>query len=349
MADDTTTALTTPPRSLSGMQPTSDSLHLGNYIGALVEWVRLQETHDAFYFVADLHALTVAPDPTVLRERTRLTAAQFIAGGVDPVRSVLFVQSHIAAHTELAWVLSCLTGFGEAGRMTQFKDKSAKGAGPNVGLFTYPVLQAADILIYDADVVPVGEDQRQHLELSRDLAARFNARFGETLVVPSVHIMRATAKIQDLQTPTAKMSKSAASDAGLISLLDEPSRIVKKIKSAVTDTGREIRYDEADKPGISNLLSIHSALSGTPIATLEASFAGRGYGDLKKEVAEVVLETVTPFRNRTLELMADPAELDRILADGAGRARAIAEATARRVYDRVGLLPMSRPSWPDAG
>ncbi len=339
MPDDTTTAPTMPPRSLSGMQPTSDSLHLGNYIGALVEWVRLQQTHDAFYFVADLHALTVAPDPAVLRERTRLTAAQFIAGGVDPARSVLFVQSHIAAHTELSWVLSCLTGFGEAGRMTQFKDKSAKGAGPNVGLFTYPVLQAADILIYDADVVPVGEDQRQHLELSRDLAARFNTRFGDTLVVPSVHIMRATAKIQDLQTPTAKMSKSAASDAGLISLLDEPSRIVKKIKSAVTDTGREIRYDEADKPGISNLLSIHSALSGTPIATLEVAFAGRGYGDLKKEVAEVVVETVTPFRNRTLELMADPAELDRILADGADRARAIAEATVRRVYDKVGLLP----------
>ena len=342
MPDDTTTAPTTLPRSLSGMQPTSDSLHLGNYIGALVEWVRLQETHDAFYFVADLHALTVAPDPAVLRERTRLTAAQFIAGGVDPGRSVLFLQSHIAAHTELSWVLSCLTGFGEAGRMTQFKDKSAKGAGPNVGLFTYPVLQAADILIYDADVVPVGEDQRQHLELSRDLAARFNARFGDTLVVPSVHIMRATAKIQDLQTPTAKMSKSAASDAGLISLLDEPARIVKKIKSAVTDTGREIRYDEAEKPGVSNLLSIHSALSGTPIATLEAAFAGRGYGDLKKEVAEVVVETVTPFRNRTLELMADPAELDRILADGADRARAIAEATVQRVYDRVGLLPSAR-------
>ena len=336
MPDDTMTA---PPRSLSGMQPTSDSLHLGNYIGALVEWVRLQQTHDAFYFVADLHALTVAPDPAVLRERTRLTAAQFIAGGVDPGRSVLFVQSHIAAHTELSWVLSCLTGFGEAGRMTQFKDKSAKGAGPNVGLFTYPVLQAADILVYDADVVPVGEDQRQHLELSRDLATRFNARFGDTLVVPSVHIMRATAKIQDLQTPTAKMSKSAVSDAGLVSLLDEPARIVKKIKSAVTDTGREVRFDEGDKPGVSNLLSIHSALSGTPIAALEASFAGRGYGDLKKEVAEVVVETVTPFRNRTLELLADPAELDRILADGADRARVIAEATVRRVYDKVGLLP----------
>ena len=330
---------TSTPRSLSGMQPTSDSLHLGNYIGALVEWVRLQETHDAFYFVADLHALTVAPDPAVLRQRTRITAAQFIAGGVDPERSVLFVQSHISQHTELNWILSCLTAFGEAGRMTQFKDKSAKGTNTNVGLFTYPVLQAADILIYDADVVPVGEDQRQHLELSRDLAMRFNARFGKTLVVPEPHIMKATARIQDLQDPTSKMSKSAATDAGLISLLDEPNRIVKKIKSAVTDTERDIRFDEENKPGVSNLLSIHSALSGRSIGELEADYAGKGYGDLKKDVAEVVVEAVTPFRERTLQLMTEPAELDRILADGAERARAVAEATVKRVYDRVGLLP----------
>ncbi len=330
---------TSTPRSLSGMQPTSDSLHLGNYIGALVEWVRLQQTHDAFYFVADLHALTVAPDPAVLRERTRLTAAQFIAGGVDPVESVLFVQSHVSQHTELAWVLSCLTGFGEASRMTQFKDKSAKGTNTNVGLFTYPILQAADILIYDADVVPVGEDQRQHLELSRDLAARFNQRFGNTLVVPEPHIMKATAKIQDLQEPTAKMSKSAATDAGLVSLLDEPNRIVKKIKSAVTDADRDIRYDEETKPGVSNLLSIHSALSGTAIGDLEAAYAGKGYGDLKKDVAEVVVEAVTPFRERTLALMDDRAELDRILASGAERAAEVAEATVRRVYDKVGFLP----------
>ena len=335
----TPTVPTSTPRSLSGMQPTSDSLHLGNYIGALVEWVRLQQTHDAFYFVADLHALTVAPDPAVLRERTRLTAAQFIAGGVDPVESVLFVQSHISQHTELAWVLSCLTGFGEASRMTQFKDKSAKGTNTNVGLFTYPILQAADILIYDADVVPVGEDQRQHLELSRDLAARFNQRFGDTLVVPEPHIMKATAKIQDLQEPTAKMSKSAATDTGLVSLLDEPNRIVKKIKSAVTDADRDIRYDEETKPGVSNLLSIHSALSGTAIGDLEAAYAGKGYGDLKKDVAEVVVEAVTPFRERTLALMDDRAELDRILASGAERAAEVAEATVRRVYDKVGFLP----------
>ncbi len=330
------------PRSLSGMQPTSDSLHLGNYLGALVEWVTLQETHDAFYFVADLHALTVSPEPAVLRERTRVTAAQFIAGGVDPERSVLFVQSHIAAHTELAWVLSTLTGFGEASRMTQFKDKTAKGAVANVGLFTYPVLMAADILIYEPAVVPVGEDQRQHLELSRDLAGRFNQRFGETLVVPEAHIIKEIAKIQDLQQPTAKMSKSAETDAGLISLLEDPARIAKKIKSAVTDVERDIRYDPDTKPGVSNLLSIHSALSGTPIQALEASYEGRGYGDLKKDVAEVVIEAITPFRDRTLELMQDPGQLDRILADGADRAAAVAEATVRRVYDKVGLLAGSR-------
>lgn len=327
------------PRSLSGMQPTSDSLHLGNYIGALVEWVRLQETHDAFYFVADLHALTVFPDPSELRERTRATAAQFIAGGVDPARSVLFVQSHIAQHTELAWVLSTLTGFGEASRMTQFKDKTAKGASANVGLFTYPILMAADILIYDPAVVPVGEDQRQHLELSRDLAGRFNQRFGETLVVPEPHIIREVARIQDLQDPSSKMSKSASSDAGLISLLEDPARIAKKIRSAVTDTGREIRFDPENKPGVSNLLSIHYALSGTPIAQLEEDFAGKGYGDLKREVADVVVSAITPFRNRTLELMRDPAQLDTILADGAERAAEVAEATVRRVYDKVGLLP----------
>jgi tryptophanyl-tRNA synthetase len=323
------------------MQPTSDSLHLGNYIGALVEWVKLQETHDAFYFVADLHALTVAPDPHVLRERTRVTAAQFIAGGVDPERSVLFVQSHIASHTELAWVLSTITGFGEASRMTQFKDKTAKGAPANVGLFTYPILMAADILIYDADVVPVGEDQRQHLEITRDLAGRFNQRFGDTLVVPEPHIIKEIAKIQDLQDPTSKMSKSAGTDAGLIALLEEPARIVKKIKSAVTDAEREIRYDPEAKPGVSNLLSIHSALSGTPITALEATYEGKGYGDLKRDVADVVAGAISPFRDRVLELMRDRAQLDKILADGAEQAADVAEATARRVYDKVGLLPGS--------
>jgi tryptophanyl-tRNA synthetase len=330
------------PRILSGMQPTSDSLHLGNYIGALVNWVGLQDDFDAFYFVADLHALTVPTDPEVLRRRTRVTAAQYIAGGVDPKRSAVFVQSHVKEHTELSWVLGCITGFGEASRMTQFKDKVGKGQNSNVGLFTYPVLMAADILMYDAAYVPVGEDQRQHLEITRDLAQRFNARYGETLTVPEPHIVKESAKIMDLQDPTSKMSKTGSSENGLIEMMAEPSRTVKKIRSAVTDTGRDVRYDPEAKPGVSNLLVIHSVLSGTRIEELERAYAGKGYGDLKKDVADVVVETVTPFRDRMNELLADPAELDRILADGADRAREIATATISRVYDAVGLLRPAR-------
>jgi tryptophanyl-tRNA synthetase len=330
------------PRILSGMQPTSDSLHLGNYIGALVNWVGLQDDFDAFYFVADLHALTVPTDPEVLRRRTRVTAAQYIAGGVDPKRSAVFVQSHIKEHTELAWVLGCITGFGEASRMTQFKDKTAKGQNSNVGLFTYPILMAADILMYHAAYVPVGEDQRQHLEITRDLAQRFNARYGETLTVPEPHIVKESAKIMDLQDPTSKMSKTGSSDSGLIEMMTEPSRTAKKIRSAVTDGEREVRYDPEAKPGVSNLLVIHSVLSGTRIEELERAYVGKGYGDLKKDVAEVVVETVTPFRDRMNELLADPAELDRILADGADRAREIASATMSRVYDTVGLLHPAR-------
>lgn len=326
------------PRILSGMQPTSDSLHLGNYLGALVNWVGLQEDFDAYYFVADLHALTVPTDPADVTRRSRVTAAQYIAGGVDPERSAIFCQSHVREHTELMWVLSCQTAFGEASRMTQFKDKTAKGLGANVGLFTYPILMAADILVYDAARVPVGEDQRQHLEITRDLAERFNARFGDTLVVPEPHILKESARIMDLQEPTAKMSKSSSTDKGLISLLDDPKRIAKKIRSAVTDTEGEVRYDVESKPGVSNLLSIHSALSGTAVADLESSFAGRGYGDLKQEVADVVVAAVEPYQRRMEELMADPGELDRILAKGAARASEVAAATRDRVYDRVGLL-----------
>ncbi|HEX7536174.1 MAG TPA: tryptophan--tRNA ligase [Dermatophilaceae bacterium] len=331
------------PRLLSGMQPTG-SLHLGNYLGALVNWVEMQETHDAFYTVVDLHALTVEVAPATLRDRTRATAAQYLAAGVDPVRSTLFVQSHIGEHAQLAWVLSCITGFGEASRMTQFKDKSGKhGAeGTTVGLFTYPVLMAADILLYDADQVPVGEDQRQHLELTRDLAGRFNSRFGKTFTVPEPHIVKATAKIYDLQDPTSKMSKSASSQSGVIDMLEDPRTIAKRIRSAVTDASREIRFDEALKPGVSNLLRIFSALSDRPIESLEADFDGKGYGDLKKAVAEIVVETATPYRDRTLALLDDPAELDRILAEGAERARDVASATLARVYDRVGFLPSKR-------
>lgn len=330
------------PRTLSGMQPTSDSLHLGNYLGALVNWVKLQDEFDAFYFVADLHALTVPTEPAVLRQRTRATAAQFIAGGVDPKTSAVFCQSHVTEHAELGWVMNCLTGDGEARRMTQFKDKVAKGQNANVGLLTYPMLMAADILMYDAAFVPVGEDQRQHLEITRDLAERFNTRFGETLVVPDAYIVKGSAKIMDLQDPTSKMSKTGSSPKGLIDLMQDPATIAKNIRSAVTDTDGEVRYDPEHKPGISNLLVIHSVLSGTPVEEIAASFAGRGYGDLKKEVADVVVERLTPFQERMTELLDDPAELDRILADGADRAREVAQATMARVRAAAGLLPSAR-------
>jgi tryptophanyl-tRNA synthetase len=334
------------PRLFSGMQPTNDSLHLGNYLGALVHWVALQETHDATYCVVDLHALTLPQDPQALRDRTRRTAAQYLAAGVDPERSVLFVQSHLGEHAQLAWVLSCLTGFGEAGRMTQFKDKAAKQGSDraSVGLFTYPVLQAADILLHDADAVPVGEDQRQHLELTRDLAQRFNARYGETFVVPSPRIVEGTAKITDLSVPTAKMSKSATSPAGTIELLDDPKVMAKRIRSAVTDTDREIRFDREAKPGISNLLTIYAALDGRTVPELEAAYAGKGYGDLKKDLADVVTGALEPVRSRAMGYLDDPAELDALLARGAERARGRAQATLARVYDRVGLLPAGAPA-----
>ncbi|GAB3066850.1 tryptophan--tRNA ligase [Pedococcus soli] len=330
------------PRILSGMQPTSDSLHLGNYLGALVNWVKLQDEFDAFYFVADLHALTVPTDPAVLRQRTRVTAAQFLAGGVDPKRSAVFCQSHVTEHAELGWVMNCLTADGEARRMTQFKDKTAKGQNANVGLLTYPMLMAADILMYDAAYVPVGEDQRQHLEITRDLAERFNHRFGEALVVPEPYIVKGSAKIMDLQDPTSKMSKTGSSPKGLIDLMEDPARIAKNIRSAVTDTDAEVRYDPEAKAGVSNLLVIHSVLSGQSVEDVAASFAGRGYGDLKKEVADVVVDALTPFQQRMSELLDDPAELDRILADGADRAREVARTTMARVRDRVGLLPSVR-------
>ena len=341
------TSMSSPrPRIFSGMQPSSDSLHLGNLIGALRNWVALQDDYEAIYCVVDLHALTQAPDPAVLRERTRRTAAQYLAAGVDPERSVLFVQSHVPAHTELAWVLGCHTGFGEAGRMTQFKDKSAKHgtSATNVGLFTYPILMAADILLYDTALVPVGEDQRQHLELSRDLAERMNSRFGEgTAVVPEAYIVKETAKIYDLQNPTAKMSKSADSEAGLVQLLDDPKVVTKRIRSAVTDTGTEISYDPEAKPGVSNLLTIYSALTGESIEQLVARYEGKMYGHLKVDLAEVVVEALRPFRERSAEYLADPGALDALLADGAERAAALAEPMLERVYERIGLLAPRRP------
>ncbi|MCC3277323.1 MULTISPECIES: tryptophan--tRNA ligase [unclassified Arthrobacter] len=329
-------------RILSGMQPSADSLHLGNYLGALVNWVRLQEEYDAYFFIPDLHAITVPQDPEDLRKRTRVTAAQYIAGGVDVNKATLFVQSQVPEHAQLAWVLNCLTGFGEASRMTQFKDKQQRfgSDAASVGLFTYPVLQVADILLYQPHGVPVGEDQRQHVELSRDLAKRFNSRFGETFVVPEVFIQKAAAKIYDLQNPGAKMSKSAASPAGLINLLDEDKVIAKRIKSAVTDDGSEIRFDRDAKPGISNLLSIYSLISGRSVETLEKEYEGKMYGHLKVDLAEVVTEHVRPIRERALYLLDDPAELDRLLAVGAGKAREMASVTLADVYNKVGFLPL---------
>jgi tryptophanyl-tRNA synthetase len=325
------------------MQPSSDSLHLGNYIGALSNWVTMQDEFDAFFCVVDLHAITVPQDPKELRERTRSTAAQYIAAGIDPAKSTLFIQSHVPAHAQLAWVLNTITGFGEASRMTQFKDKSAKqGAdSSSVGLFTYPILMAADILAYQANVVPVGEDQRQHLELTRDLALRFNSRFGTAFTVPEAHILKETAKIFDLQNPEAKMSKSADTEAGLLKILDDPAVTAKKIMRAVTDDDGEVRFDRAAKPGVANLLTIFSVLDGRSVDDLVAQYAAGGYGALKKDLAEVVTNSFAPIRERTQQLLADPAELDRILGRAAERANETADATLARVYDLMGLLPCS--------
>ncbi|WP_102193181.1 tryptophan--tRNA ligase [Microbacterium aurantiacum] len=330
----------TKPRLYSGMQPSADSLQIGNYIGALLQWRDLQSAYDAYFSVVDLHALTVAQDPAELREKTRRTAAQYIAAGIEPSVSTLYVQSHVRAHTELAWILSTITGFGEAGRMTQFKDKSARYGqdAASVGLFTYPVLMAADILLYQTDVVPVGDDQKQHVELTRDLAERFNSRFGTTFTVPNPVIQKDTARIYDLQNPTSKMSKSAESDAGVLWMLDDPAKSAKKIMRAVTDNEGAVRFDRESKPGVSNLLTIYAALTGRQVPSIEDEYAGRGYGDFKKGLADVVVNEFEPVRARALELLDDPAELDRILAANAGRADAVADATLSTVYDRVGLL-----------
>ncbi|QDY78629.1 tryptophan--tRNA ligase [Streptomyces qinzhouensis] len=329
------------PRALSGIQPTAGSFHLGNYLGAIRQYVALQETHDAFYMVVDLHAITVPQDPAELRANTRLAVAQLLASGLDPDRCTLFVQSHVPEHAQLGWVMNCLTGFGEASRMTQFKDKSAKQGADRatVGLFTYPILQVADILLYQAEAVPVGEDQRQHIELTRDLAERFNTRFGATFTVPAPHIVKEVAKIYDLQDPTSKMSKSASTPKGLVNLLDEPKTTAKKIRSAVTDTGTVISFDPVEKAGISNLLTIYATLTGRSIPELVKEYEGRMYGALKTDLAEIVVDFVTPFRERTQAYLDDPETLDSILAKGAEKARAVAAESLATAYDRIGLLP----------
>ncbi|MFW0185117.1 tryptophan--tRNA ligase [Rothia sp. CCM 9418] len=328
------------PRAFSGAQPSSDSLHLGNYLGAVENWVQMQEDNECLFFIPDMHAITVRQDPNVLRERTRTIAAQYIAAGIDPQKTPLFVQSHVPEHAQLAWVLNCITGYGEAARMTQFKDKSSKQGSENttVGLFTYPMLMAADILLYQADRVPVGEDQRQHLELTRTIAQRFNSRFGTTFLLPEPLEFRESAKIYDLQDPTSKMSKSAQNDKGIIWLLDDPKKTAKKIKSAVTDDGSTIAFDRTDKPGVSNLLAIYSAITGRPIENIVEEYDGKMYGHLKVDLAEILVQTLAPIRERSLELLDDPAELDKLLAVGAQRAREIASVTLQNVYERVGFI-----------
>jgi len=326
------------PRVLSGIQPTSDSFHVGNHLGALQNWVAMQETHECVYFIADMHAITVEQDPKTLRNRTLLSYAQLLALGIDPNRSTLIVQSHVPEHAQLMWVMSSITGLGEANRMTQFKDKSAKGgaATASVGLLTYPILQAADILLYQANAVPVGEDQRQHLELTRDLAIRFNGRFGDTFTVPEAHIVKGTAKIQDLQDPTAKMSKSSPS--GCINLLDPLKTTEKKIKSAVTDSDSVVAFDPANKAGVSNLLTIMSAYTVTAIPELVKSFEGRMYGDLKKETAAAVLSFVEPLQAKVDSYMTDPGELENLMRKSSTRAREIASKTLADVHDKLGFV-----------
>ena len=329
-------------RTLSGIQP-SGEVHLGNYIGALQHWAAQQDERDCFYCIVDLHAITVPQDPKTLQEATLDLAAVLIAIGIDPDRSTLFVQSHIPEHSQLGWVLECVATFGELRRMTQFKDKAAKQKEGNVtvGLFTYPVLQAADILIYQADEVPVGEDQRQHIELTRDIAQRFNARFGETFVVPQATIPKVGAKILDLQNPAAKMSKSADSPRGTVRVTDTADEIRRKIKTAVTDSGRDV-VASPDRPAITNLLTIYSVASGKTVAELEQELAGKGYADLKAGLTDALIAFLEPIQRRYADLKADPAELARLVEQGAVKAQAVAAKTLSSVYERVGFLPRRR-------
>ncbi|HET8971519.1 MAG TPA: tryptophan--tRNA ligase [Candidatus Nanopelagicales bacterium] len=330
----------TVPRLFSGIQPSAGSFTLGNYLGALTRWVTLQTSYESYYCVVDLHAITVPQDPAGLRGATLTAYAQLLAIGVDP--RLLFVQSHVAAHAELTWVLQCVTGHGEASRMTQFKDKANRPGsdGPSVGLFTYPVLMAADILLYQTEAVPVGEDQRQHLELTHDLAQRFNSRFGQTFTVPEPLIVKETAKILDLQDPTAKMSKSMP--GGCVFLLDPAKDIAKKLRSAVTDSETEVRFDPQAKPGVSNLLTILAALTDRTAESVAKDYDGKGYGALKVDAADAVVAFAEPLAGRVAELLDDRAELSRLLAAGAARAASVAEPTLVEVYDRVGFLRAGR-------
>jgi tryptophanyl-tRNA synthetase len=324
-------------RVFSGIQP-SGTPHLGSYLGALKNWVSLQDDYENYYCIVDLHAITVPQDPKVLRHNVRETTAVYLAAGLDPEKSVIFRQSRVSAHTELAWLLNCIAKVGELSRMTQFKDKTQRGGAEaaSVGLYDYPVLQAADILLYNAHLVPVGEDQRQHLELSRTLARRFNHLYGETFVVPEIMIPEVGARIMALDDPTQKMSKSLPTPGGYIALLDEPDTIRRKIRRAVTDSGTEI-VAGPEKPAITNLLGIYAAIAGETIPGLEERYEGSGYGDFKQDLAEVVVEALSPIRERTLELLDDPRELDEILEAGAEKARKVASSTLHDAWAKLGL------------
>ncbi|MBX5435737.1 MAG: tryptophan--tRNA ligase [Alicyclobacillaceae bacterium] len=323
-------------RVFSGIQP-SGTLTIGNYLGAMRQFVDLQEEADCLFCVVDMHAITVPQEPADLRRNTRSLAALYLAAGIDPERSVLFVQSHVPAHAELGWILQCVVHFGELGRMTQFKDKSTKKNVVTAGLFTYPALMAADILLYQADLVPVGDDQKQHLELTRDIAERFNARFGHTFTVPEVMIPKVGGRIMSLEDPTKKMSKSDESAGAYISMLDDADTIRRKIARAVTDSGREVRYDTAEKPAISNLMTIYALCAGKSLADVEAMYEGKGYGVFKKDLAEVVVATLEPIQARYRELV-ESDEIEHILREGARKARERAAATLDQVKERIGFL-----------
>ena len=325
-------------RVLSGIQPTGE-MHLGNYLGAVRQWVAAQDRDDALYCVVDLHAMTLPYEASELAERTRRTAALLLAAGLDPERCTLFVQSHVAAHTELTWILNCVATVGELRRMTQFKEKAEQQESATAGLFDYPVLMAADILLYDADRVPVGDDQRQHLELARDVALRFNHRYGTTFVVPEAAVPPVAARIMDLQQPNAKMSKSSVSPQGTLTLLDPPELMTKKVRSAVTDSGSEVTYDPAGKPGVANLLQILAATTDRPVAEVAADFSGQGYGALKQTVADAVVEFLAPLQARYAALAEDPATVDAALTTGAEKAESIATKVLARARQAAGLLP----------
>jgi tryptophanyl-tRNA synthetase len=324
-------------RVFSGIQPSGTS-HLGTYLGALKNWVSLQDAYESYFCIVDLHAITVPQDPKVLRANVREMAAIFIAVGLDPARAMIFRQSRVSEHTELGWLLNCIAKVGELSRMTQFKDKSQKGGAESasVGLYDYPVLQAADILLYNAHLVPVGEDQRQHLELSRTLARRFNGLYGETFVVPEPMILETGARVMALDEPAAKMSKSSPTPAGYVALLDEPDVIRRKIRRAKTDSGTEV-VASPEKPAITNLLGIYASLTDDTIPEIEEQYRGKGYGDFKKDLAEVVVERLSPIQERTMELLDNPRELDEILEAGAEKAREVARSTLHDAWAKLGL------------